>query len=137
MLHSYLPSFPRLFLSLLPSFAPNSASIDGRSETHESLLTRPSFDSASSEGVISEPTIRFTLHHLNATCPVTYNAKGWLKASRDQLTAKLAPIVLQESSREQVSALFNAVRGPLPPSTLQGSLAGWLDYGSLLRCSVD
>ena len=79
------------------------------------------------EGVAAaavEPTLRFTLHHLNATCPVTYNAKGWLKASRDHLTARLAPVVLRESSREPVAALFNAVRGPLPPSTIKGSLAG-------------
>ena len=71
-----------------------------------------------------QSSLRFTLFHLNATCPVTYNAKGWLKASREQLTGRLAPVVLQESNKEHVAGLFNAVRGPLPPTSLSGSLAG-------------
>ena len=41
----------------------------------------------------------FVLNHFLGTCPVQYNASGWLKACRENPLSKIAPTFLQDSQK--------------------------------------
>ncbi|VEN61655.1 unnamed protein product, partial [Callosobruchus maculatus] len=77
---------------------------------------------------------QFIIQHLQGTNPVLYSAKGWLKYSRENPVTRTAITVLQESSKEEISNLFVAVRG-LGASSFSGSLVGIEGSQSLRRAS--
>ncbi|CAH1113986.1 unnamed protein product [Psylliodes chrysocephalus] len=77
---------------------------------------------------------QFIIQHLQGTNPVLYSAKGWLKYSRENPISRTAVTLLQESCKEDLSALFVTVRG-LGPSSFGGSLVGLDGSQSLRRAS--
>ncbi|CAG9854343.1 unnamed protein product [Phyllotreta striolata] len=77
---------------------------------------------------------QFIIQHLQGTNPVLYSAKGWLKCSRENPIARAAVGLLQESCKEDLSALFVSVRG-LGPSSFGGSVVGLDGSQSLRRAS--
>lgn len=50
---------------------------------------------------------QFVLQHFQGTNPVLYSVDGWLKKSREHAATKLATNLLQESSKNDISRLFN------------------------------
>lgn len=50
---------------------------------------------------------QFVLQHFQGTNPVLYSVDGWLKLSREHATTKLATAMLQDSSKNDISRLFN------------------------------
>ncbi|XP_012280974.1 unconventional myosin-XVIIIa isoform X2 [Orussus abietinus] len=78
---------------------------------------------------------QFVLQHLQGTNPVLYTATGWLKATRENPVARSAIIILQESTREDVSRLFVCARGAGVSGALSGSVPGLEGSQSLRRAS--
>ncbi|CAG9770131.1 unnamed protein product [Ceutorhynchus assimilis] len=77
---------------------------------------------------------QFILQHLQGTNPVLYSSKGWLKQSRENPVSRAAVTILQESSKEDMSKLFVAIRG-LGASSFSGSVVGLDGSQSLRRAS--
>lgn len=50
---------------------------------------------------------QFVLQHFQGTNPVLYSIDGWLKQSREHAATKLATTLLQDSSKNDISRLFN------------------------------
>lgn len=50
---------------------------------------------------------QFVLQHFQGTNPVLYSVDGWLKKSREHAATKLATTLLQDSSKNDISRLFN------------------------------
>lgn len=50
---------------------------------------------------------QFVLQHFQGTNPVLYSVDGWLKLSREHAATKLATTILQDSSKNDISRLFN------------------------------
>ncbi|XP_057663669.1 unconventional myosin-XVIIIa isoform X1 [Diorhabda carinulata] len=77
---------------------------------------------------------QFIIQHLQGTNPVLYYAKGWVKYSRENPISRAAVTLLQESCKEDLSALFVTVRG-LGASSFSGSIVGIDGSQSLRRAS--
>ncbi|XP_072043844.1 LOW QUALITY PROTEIN: unconventional myosin-XVIIIa-like, partial [Amphiura filiformis] len=76
----------------------------------------------------------FVLNHLQGSAPIQYNAGNWLKAAREHPVVRMGMVVLQESQKTNISALFTSLAGTLP-STMVGSVAGIEGSKSLRRAS--
>lgn len=50
---------------------------------------------------------QFVLQHFQGTNPVLYSVDGWLKLSREHAATKLATTLLQDSSKNEISRLYN------------------------------
>lgn len=50
---------------------------------------------------------QFVLQHFQGTNPVLYSVEGWLKKSREHAATKAATTLLQDSSKNDISRLFN------------------------------
>lgn len=67
------------------------------------------FNDESSKVVLKKGPNRqqFYLHHFQATTPVIYSVKGWLKECQNSHFAKNAMNLLQESGRDEIITLIN------------------------------
>lgn len=75
---------------------------------------------------------QFVVQHLQGTNPVLYSATGWLKGSRDHAAIKAAGVLLQNSSKENISRLFVGTATKGVGSMFHGSIVG-LDSAQNLR----
>lgn len=75
---------------------------------------------------------QFVVQHLQGTNPVLYSATGWLRASRDHAAMKAAGVLLQNSSKDNISRLFVGTATKGVGSMFHGSIVG-LDSAQNLR----
>ncbi|KAK6192213.1 hypothetical protein SNE40_003722 [Patella caerulea] len=78
------------------------------------------------------PGHTFILNHFQGTCPVQYNAAGWLKSCRENPVSRNSLVLLQDSKKHNMSQLFTSVKAPVA-GMVSGSIAGMEGASSLRR----
>lgn len=78
---------------------------------------------------------QFILQHLQGTNPVLYSASGWVKNSREHQVIKNASILLQDSTKEEISRLYVGNLTRSGGVVFCGSIAGLEGTQSLRRVS--